>query len=43
MLRKRLAKEHDGRVLEKERMFEICCEVWDSIPIEDLRPYFKVF
>ena len=27
-------------VLEKERMFEICCEVWDSIPIEDLRPYF---
>ena len=27
-------------VLEKERMFEICCEVWDSISIEDLRPYF---
>lgn len=42
LLRKRLAKEHGGRrmVLEKERMFEICCEVWDSIPLEDLRPYF---
>eukprot|EP01043_Picozoa_sp_COSAG02_P008179 COSAG02_NODE_257_length_26838_cov_118.324844_11_plen_542_part_00 len=42
LLRKRLAKEDGGRrmVLDKERMFEICCEVWDSIPIEDLRPYF---
>ena len=26
-------------MLNKERMFEICKEVWDSIPIEDFRPY----
>ena len=41
LLRKRLRREHGGRrqVLEKERMWEICQEVWDAIPVEDLRPY----
>eukprot|EP01048_Picozoa_sp_COSAG05_P005770 COSAG05_NODE_352_length_10911_cov_31.817139_1_plen_201_part_00 len=40
-LRKRLAKVDGGRrqVLEKEEMWELCQEVWDAIPIEDLRPY----
>ena len=41
LLRKRLQKENGGRrqVLEKELMWEICQEVWNDIPIEDLRPY----
>eukprot|EP01052_Picozoa_sp_SAG31_P018229 SAG31_NODE_1283_length_9011_cov_2.475202_8_plen_352_part_00 len=40
-LRARLAKENGGRrqVLSKERMWEIINEVWDSITLEDLRPY----
>ena len=40
-LRKRLRKENGGRrqVLEKQRMFDILCEVWDSIPLSELRPY----
>ena len=41
LLRRRLAREYGGRrqVLEKQLMFDIACEVWDSIPVEDLRPY----
>ena len=41
-LRKRLSKEDGGRrqVLNKDRMMEICEEVWDAIKIEELRPYF---
>ena len=41
-LRKRLSKEDGGRrqVLNKDRMMEICEEVWDAITIEELRPYF---
>ena len=41
LLRKHLAKLHGGRrqVLAKEEMYGICCEVWDAIPVEDLRPY----
>lgn len=36
-----VAKEHVGRlVLSPERMFEICQELWASIDIKDLRPYF---
>ena len=27
--------------LEKEEMWELCQEVWDAIPIEDLRPYMR--
>jgi hypothetical protein len=40
-LRKRLRKENGGRrqVLEKEKMYKILCEVWDSIPLDELRPY----
>ena len=40
-LRKRLAKVDGGRrqVLVKDEMWELCQEVWDAIPIEDLRPY----
>ena len=40
-LRKRLTQEEGGRrqVLNKKRMFEIAEEVWESIPLEDLRPY----
>ena len=26
-------------MLSKPRMFEILCEVWDSITLEELRPY----
>ena len=38
---KRLGQVDGGRrqVLEKEEMWELCQEVWDAIPIEDLRPY----
>lgn len=41
LLRKHLAKLHGGRrqVLDKEEMYGICCEVWDAIPVEELRPY----
>ena len=41
-LRTRLSKEDGGRwqVLSKHRMMQICEEVWDAIPIEDLRCYF---
>ena len=33
--------ENGGRrqVLEKEKMYKILCEVWDSIPLDELRPY----
>ena len=42
-LRKRLSKENGGRrqVLNKDRMMEICEEVWDAIKIEELRPSGK--
>ena len=30
-----------GGCFNKERMMEICEEVWDAIPIEDLRCYFQ--
>ena len=26
-------------MLNKQLMFDIACEVWDSIPLEDLRPF----
>ena len=41
LLRRRLAREYGGRrqVLNKQLMFDIACEVWDSIPLEDLRPF----
>ena len=41
LLRQRLAKEYGGRrqVLEKQLMFDIACEVWDAIPLSELRPY----
>ena len=41
MLRRHLAKLDGGRrqVLDKEVMYGICCEVWDAIPVEDLRKY----
>ena len=40
-LRLRLAQEDGGRrqVLNKVEMFRILCEVWDAIPIDELRPY----
>eukprot|EP01050_Picozoa_sp_SAG11_P008282 SAG11_NODE_722_length_7532_cov_6.943630_1_plen_101_part_00 len=40
-LRHRLAQEDGGRrqVLSKDRMWEILCEVWDAIPIAELRSY----
>eukprot|EP01052_Picozoa_sp_SAG31_P060253 SAG31_NODE_19449_length_601_cov_2.374502_1_plen_115_part_00 len=39
--RSSMAKENGGRrqVLCKKRMWEICNEVWDAIPIEELRPF----
>ncbi len=41
-LRKRLAQEPGGRmVLDQERMWEICQEVWDDIDPKEFRPYFK--
>ena len=43
-LRKRLAQVDGGgrQVLCKEEMWTILKEVWDAIPIEDLRPYMTV-
>ena len=40
-LRKRLGKVDGGRrqVLCRDKMWNLCQEVWDAIPIEDLRPY----
>jgi hypothetical protein len=43
LLRKHLAKLHSGRRqvlhVDNEEMYGICCEVWDAIPVEDLRQY----
>ena len=43
-LRKRLAEVDGGRrqVLDKNEMWELCQEVWNAIPIEDLRGYMTM-
>ena len=41
-LRKRLAREPGGRmVMEQEKMWTICKEVWADIDPKEFRPYFK--